>query len=284
MNRILSSFGLLTLGRARKSEQREQLQEPQNREVLADAKKPSSSIFGLKDGQSQSVKYSVLSENSENLDMVFSFDLYLMASPVYRKWMTSMTRQRVHQGKASRQDPKENEEVSSIVSNEEFAAATVMNDQWEIEDDTDTPRTIQDYSKASEMGPLWTEPKGAVSRVATNEPLKPSDHQRQIPRWISESRWDEIMTNAAETAGSEASPIDRWAQIRKNAAERAAKGNRESPSVAYGDNSEEDTIQARVERIKRRVAELTGNLPDSSLKQPVNRGTVPPQLTTPATS
>lgn len=244
MNRILSSFGLLTLGRARKSEQREQLQEPQNREVLADAKKPSSSIFGLKYGQSQ----------------------------------------RVHQGKASRQDPKENEEVSSIVSNEEFAAATVMNDQWEIEDDTDTPRTIQDYSKASEMGPLWTEPKGAVSRVATNEPLKPSDHQRQIPRWISESRWDEIMTNAAETAGSEASPIDRWAQIRKNAAERAAKGNRESPSVAYGDNSEEDTIQARVERIKRRVAELTGNLPDSSLKQPVNRGTVPPQLTTPATS
>ena len=233
MNRILSSFGLLTLGRARKSEQREQLQEPQNREVLADAKKPSSSIFGLKDGQSQSVKYSVLSENSENLDMVFSFDLYLMASPVYRKWMTSMTRQRVHQGKASRQDPKENEEVSSIVSNEEFAAATVMNDQWEIEDDTDTPRTIQDYSKAS---------------------------------------------------GSEASPIDRWAQIRKNAAERAAKGNRESPSVAYGDNSEEDTIEARVERIKRRVAELTGNLPDSSLKQPVNRGTVPPQLTTPATS
>lgn len=268
MNRILSSFGLLTLGRARKSEQREQLQEPQNREILADAKKPSSSIFGLKDGQSQSVKYSVLSENSENLDMVFSFDLNLMASPVYRKWMTSMTRQRVHQGKASRQDPKENEEVSSIVSNEEFAAATVMNDQWEIEDDTDTPRTIQDYSKASEMGPLWTEPKGAVSRVATNEPLKPSDHQRQIHH----------------TAGSEASPIDRWAQIRKNAAERAAKGNRESPSVAYGDNSEEETIEARVARIKRRVAELTGNLPDSSLKQPVNRGTVPPQLTTPATS
>jgi ribosomal protein L25 (general stress protein Ctc) len=85
------------------------------------------------------------------------------------------------------------------------------------------------------------------------------------------------MKNAAERA-------DRWDQIRKNAAERAAKANRESPSVAYGDGSEEETIEARVERIKRRVAELTGNLPDSSLKRPVNRGTVPPQLTTPATS
>lgn len=97
-----------------------------------------------------------------------------------------MTRQKIHQGKASRQDPNENDE---------FVAATVVGDQSETEDDTDTFPTTQEYFKTSE---IETEPKFALSQVATNEPLKPSAHQQQIPRSIADSRWDQVRKNAAE--------------------------------------------------------------------------------------
>ncbi|UNI23556.1 hypothetical protein JDV02_009371 [Purpureocillium takamizusanense] len=68
----------------------------------------------------------------------------------------------------------------------------------------------------------------------------------------------------------------RWAQIRKNAAHRAATRPREdstkvSPARAGDggddDTSGEETIESRVARIKARVAELTGNMEDSSAPQ-----------------
>ncbi|KAK5014451.1 multicopy suppressor of a budding defect [Cryomyces antarcticus] len=64
-------------------------------------------------------------------------------------------------------------------------------------------------------------------------------------------------------------PADRWAQIRKNAAERAARMSEEQsqqsrPSQSGrtddGETSGEETIEARVARIKARVAELTKNM------------------------
>ena len=174
---------MLTPVRVNRSEQRAQLQEPQNREVLTKAKRPSSSIFGLKDDQSRGFEYSILSENSERLDMAFSFDLDLMTSSVYRNWITSVMREKIHQGKTSRQVPRENEEVSSIAPYKESG-----------------PRTVQ----------------------------------------------------------------DRWEQIRKNAAERAERRSQEQfprtlSESAETDNDEirsEDSIEARVARIKARVAKL----------------------------
>jgi len=177
---------VLTPVRVNRSEQRAQLQEPQNREVLTKAKRPSSSIFGLKDDQSRGFEYSILSENSEQLDMAFSFDLDLMTSSVYRNWMTSVIREKIHQGKTSRQVPRE-DEVSSIAPYKESG-----------------PRTVQ----------------------------------------------------------------DRWEQLRKNATERAERMSQEQFShtlskSAETDNDEirsEESIEARVARIKVRVAELTRNI------------------------
>ncbi|KAF5519610.1 Morphogenesis-related protein MSB1 [Colletotrichum aenigma] len=65
---------------------------------------------------------------------------------------------------------------------------------------------------------------------------------------------------------------DRWAQIRKNAAERAAQRQSEEQSrggyskTTDGDDdtSGEETIESRVARIKARVAELTGNMENST--------------------
>ncbi|PNY25014.1 Morphogenesis-like protein MSB1 [Tolypocladium capitatum] len=70
---------------------------------------------------------------------------------------------------------------------------------------------------------------------------------------------------------------DRWAQIRKNAAQRAATKVKDEPTrgaaikAAEGDDdtSGEETIESRVARIKARVAELTGNMEDSSSPQGV---------------
>ncbi|EXJ78374.1 hypothetical protein A1O3_09535 [Capronia epimyces CBS 606.96] len=63
------------------------------------------------------------------------------------------------------------------------------------------------------------------------------------------------------------SPTDRWAQIRRNAAERAARGSEEQTSRSRtetrtddGETSGEETIEAKVARIKARVAELTNNM------------------------
>jgi hypothetical protein len=180
---------VLTPVRVNRSEQRAQLQEPQNREVLTKAKRPSSSIFGLKDDQSRGFEYSILSENSERLDMAFSFDLDLMTSSVYRNWITSVMREKIHQGKTSRQVPRENEEVSSIAPYEESG-----------------PRTVQ----------------------------------------------------------------DRWEQLRKNAAERAERRSQEQFSRESTETDNDETIEARVERIKARVAELTGT---SAPKRPAGHAT-----------
>ncbi|GJN79437.1 hypothetical protein PLIIFM63780_002950 [Purpureocillium lilacinum] len=65
---------------------------------------------------------------------------------------------------------------------------------------------------------------------------------------------------------------DRWAQIRKNAAQRAAvrpkddttRGSPTRTGDGDDDTSGEETIESRVARIKARVAELTGNMEDSS--------------------
>lgn len=64
---------------------------------------------------------------------------------------------------------------------------------------------------------------------------------------------------------------DRWAAIRKNAAERAARQSEEQSRGAYSkttdgddDTSGEETIESRVARIKARVAELTGNMENTT--------------------
>jgi hypothetical protein len=78
----------------------------------------------------------------------------------------------------------------------------------------------------------------------------------------------EKKTDSPDSGASKEPALDRWAQIRANASERAARDNDkrahrsrdDSPErVDDGETSGEETIESRVARIKKRVAELTGN-------------------------
>jgi hypothetical protein len=75
---------------AQKSRQRAQLQEYENQEVLLKAKRPTSSIFGLKDSNSAIARYSITSTNSDQVNMAFSFDFEVMSSAAYRNCFASL--------------------------------------------------------------------------------------------------------------------------------------------------------------------------------------------------
>lgn len=86
---------LQTLGHLTRSEQRTKLRDHAVVQTLSNAKRPSSSIFGLNGDNRASARFSYASENSEKIDDVFTFDMEVMASAAYRNAFTSLLRSNI---------------------------------------------------------------------------------------------------------------------------------------------------------------------------------------------
>jgi len=78
-----------------RKDQRARLQEHAVLETLTKAKRPSSSIFGVRSEPRSSAQFSCVSETTERIEEVFDFDVRVMASTVYRNAFTSLFRRNV---------------------------------------------------------------------------------------------------------------------------------------------------------------------------------------------
>jgi hypothetical protein len=83
---------LQALGQLTRKDQRAKLRENVVVQTLTKAKRPSSSIFGIRGDNCSSVRLSYASENSEKMDTVFTFDTEVMSSTAYRNAFTSLFR------------------------------------------------------------------------------------------------------------------------------------------------------------------------------------------------
>ncbi|SPO02273.1 related to morphogenesis-related protein MSB1 [Cephalotrichum gorgonifer] len=130
-----------------------------------------------------------------------------------------------------------------------------------------------------DQGPLTEQPAFVGDDSDTDDALPPpiSRRAREVgePLIPVPKRSSDRLSEAQQPQSIPA--LDRWAQIRKNAAERAAQQEalekqrealpkQDTVSKHDGDDetSGEETIESRVARIKARVAELTGNMEDTS--------------------
>lgn len=75
-----------------RKEQHAKLQEPEILQTLTRAKRPTSSIFGLRGEACSSICFSFETETSEKMDAVFTFDKEVMSSTAYRNAFTSLIR------------------------------------------------------------------------------------------------------------------------------------------------------------------------------------------------
>ncbi|KAK7962253.1 uncharacterized protein PG986_003078 [Apiospora aurea] len=133
-------------------------------------------------------------------------------------------------------------------------------------DTADAAEANQAFSRF-DQGPLSDQPAFVPEVDGSDDEAAPPpiarDHSGQKPR--QEAEEEEVATTGVPA-------LDRWAQIRKNAAERARQSEDQSSRGGYskatteGDDetSGEETIESRVARIKARVAELTGNMENTS--------------------
>ncbi|KAI0839095.1 DUF1708-domain-containing protein [Hypoxylon sp. FL0890] len=132
-------------------------------------------------------------------------------------------------------------------------------------DTTDAAEARQEFSRF-DQGPLLDQPAFVPDDRQSVDSAAPPP----IARYPSNHPPIEEDDDAG--APSPSVPMqDRWAAIRKNAADRAARQSEEQSRGAYSkttdgddDTSGEETIESRVARIKARVAELTGNMENTT--------------------
>ncbi|KAF2032751.1 hypothetical protein EK21DRAFT_109812 [Setomelanomma holmii] len=86
---------LQTLGQLAKKERRVKLQDQEVVQTLTRAKKPSSSIFGLRGDDRSSVRFSYGSETVERMSAIFTFDMEVIASTAYRNAFTSLLKRNI---------------------------------------------------------------------------------------------------------------------------------------------------------------------------------------------
>ncbi|CDM31926.1 hypothetical protein DTO013E5_1840 [Penicillium roqueforti] len=127
----------------------------------------------------------------------------------------------------------------------------------------------QEFSKF-DQGPLADQP----AFVPGDSPITPVAQKSEVPQ--SPSNGNGVRHEVASSPESPEATHDRWKAIREAAAQRTAAQEEQvhdhdteantrtsqSERTDEGDTSGEETIEARVARIKARVAELTGNAED----------------------
>ncbi|KAH7068975.1 hypothetical protein BKA63DRAFT_98835 [Paraphoma chrysanthemicola] len=89
---------LQTLGQLTRKEQRIKLQEHEVVQTLQRAKRPSSSIFGIRSDNRSSMRsqrLSYLSEKDNRVSISFTFDMEVMASSAYRNAFTSLLKRNI---------------------------------------------------------------------------------------------------------------------------------------------------------------------------------------------
>lgn len=86
---------LQTLGQLTKKEQRAKLQQETVVQTIARAKRPSSSIFGIRGDDRSSVRFSYTSETTERVSAIFTFDMEVMASTAYRNAFTALLKRNI---------------------------------------------------------------------------------------------------------------------------------------------------------------------------------------------
>jgi hypothetical protein len=97
---------LHALERLSRREQRARLEDHVVQQTLTMAKRPSSSIFGVRSEARSSTRFSYATETSEKIDAVFTFDMEVMTSTVYRNAFTSLFR---------RNQPRQDDVSSQII-------------------------------------------------------------------------------------------------------------------------------------------------------------------------
>ncbi|TDZ60561.1 Morphogenesis-related protein MSB1 [Colletotrichum trifolii] len=129
-----------------------------------------------------------------------------------------------------------------------------------------------------DQGPLEDQPAFAPDESDDDDAVPPPIARHKTPEPPAKPSSPESPDDLSRSPPAH----DRWAQIRKNAADRAAQRQSEEQSrggyskTTDGDDdtSGEETIESRVARIKARVAELTGNMENSTA--PPGTRTPPP--------
>ncbi|OQE38263.1 hypothetical protein PENCOP_c008G03320 [Penicillium coprophilum] len=133
----------------------------------------------------------------------------------------------------------------------------------------------QEFSKF-DQGPLTDQPAFVPEDSPSPVDVAPAAPKTEVPQTPTHSNG--VHPETATSPESSEATQDRWKAIREAAAQRAAAAQEEqahehetentrtsqSERTDEGDTSGEETIEARVARIKARVAELTGNVEDGS--------------------
>ncbi|KAJ5154542.1 uncharacterized protein N7500_009981 [Penicillium coprophilum] len=131
----------------------------------------------------------------------------------------------------------------------------------------------QEFSKF-DQGPLTDQPVFVLEDPPSPVDVAPVAQKTEVPQ--TPTNGNGVRSKTATSPESSEATQDRWKAIREAAAQRAAAAQEEqthehetentrtsqSERTDEGDTSGEETIEARVARIKARVAELTGNVED----------------------
>ncbi|KAJ5520138.1 hypothetical protein N7463_000591 [Penicillium fimorum] len=132
----------------------------------------------------------------------------------------------------------------------------------------------QEFSKF-DQGPLTDQPAFIPEDSPSPMDVTPAAQKIEVPR--TPINGNGVCSETATSPESTEATQDRWKAIREAAAQRAAAAAQEEQAHEHeaentrtsqsertdeGDTSGEETIEARVARIKARVAELTGNVED----------------------
>ena len=163
---------LQALSLAQKRDQRDKLTEPKSLVTLEKAKRPSSSIIGLRAEDRSSMRFSFASDHSETLDTMFIFDLEVMASAAYRNAFTSLLKRKIVQ----------RDEQSSLIDTNQISSATTTN--------IELPQHDQGLIETAIENGLSTQSNAMSVPIEINEDIENEDIENEAAFWIPQATPD----------------------------------------------------------------------------------------------